>query len=96
MAKSKQLQNFYNSKAWFNARDYKLQEQNFKCERCGGVAETVHHIIPLTDQNYNDIEIRLGNDNLMAVCKNCHKQIHRELDGKRTIEFDHNGQLKPF
>ena len=93
MAKSKQLQRFYNSLSWFKARDYKLQEQGFKCEKCDDIAVTVHHIIPLSDNNYNDIDVRLGNDNLMSICKKCHRNIHRELDGKRVIEFDENGDL---
>lgn len=96
MAKSEQLHKFYNSVAWFKARDYKLAEQNYKCEKCGMPADTAHHITPLTDKNYNDMQIRLGNNNLMAICHKCHKNVHRVLDGKRVIEFDENGDLKPF
>lgn len=32
----------------------------------------------------------------MSRCKKCHKKIHLELERKRVIEVDHNGQLKPF
>lgn len=80
---------FYNSRAWKNtSRNYK-QSVGGLCERClakGLVtpAEIVHHKIPLTDKNINDLNISLSWDNLQAVCRQCHAEVHEEMYAART------------
>lgn len=96
MARTEFLHKWYNSKEWFQARDYCIGTHKYLCEVCGEIAETAHHIVPLTMENFNDLSIRIGQDNLKAVCHKCHRKIHRELEGKRVIEFDEDGNLKPF
>lgn len=43
------------------------------CKKCGGKARRAHHIIPLSKGGSN------LQSNLMAVCKKCHKKLHRHL-----------------
>lgn len=71
----------------------KLATKNYKadhcnCEICGKPTECVHHVIPkaqyykdlkeLTNLSHFDILRKINSDtNLMALCKECHKLIHR-------------------
>jgi 5-methylcytosine-specific restriction endonuclease McrA len=99
MAKTRELQSFYASKPWKQAKEYKLFTAEGRCEKCNGIGEIVHHIKPLTEITLNDIDIALGQDNLQLVCRKCHQDIHDRLDGKkpsRKIKFDSNGQIIPF
>jgi 5-methylcytosine-specific restriction endonuclease McrA len=43
------IREFYNSSIWQKQRKYKMQQENYCCARCGGVAEDVHHKITLTE-----------------------------------------------
>lgn len=74
----------YNSKRWQRTRDaYKKSVGNL-CERClakGLIvpAEIVHHKVKLTPNNIHDPDIALSFNNLEAVCRNCHAEIHDEV-----------------
>lgn len=97
MARTTILEKFYNSNAWKKSVKHKQLSAAYKCEICGGIGEIVHHKIPLTDANVNDLKISLNQDNLQLVCRNCHKKIHDELKGKsKWIEFDEQGNIIPF
>lgn len=73
----------YNTRRWRELRLNYLM-QNPICERCKfNLATEVHHIIPLSNANGNVERLhRLGYDpnNLMAVCTQCHHEIHNELN----------------
>lgn len=45
------------------------------CERCGGQATQVHHVVSIRDGGAHEL------GNLMSVCANCHVQIEREKRG---------------
>lgn len=47
-------------------------------------AEIVHHKIPLTDNNINDLNISLSWNNLQALCRQCHAEAHEEMYRQRT------------
>ena len=92
---------FYNSMAWKNtSRAYK-QSVGGLCERCmsrGLVnpAEIVHHKQPLTDRNIDDLSISLAWDNLQALCRQCHAEVHEEMYAARTkkrYKIDRNGRV---
>lgn len=75
---------YYDSKVWRDLRNYYIKLHPL-CERClenGKVtpAEHVHHIVPFLTGNTKADKIRLLTDetNLMAVCYNCHKQLHKD------------------
>lgn len=45
--------------------------------------EIVHHVIELTPENINDENITLNYSNLELVCRNCHKEIHGKIYGRK-------------
>ena len=92
---------FYNSMAWQNtSRNYK-QSVGGLCERClaNGIvepAEIVHHKIPLTDKNIQDLSISLSWDNLEALCRKCHADVHEDIyakQSKKRYKIDRNGKV---
>lgn len=80
----------YNNRAWRKMRDTYMHEHPC-CEKClekGKVkpAEDIHHkVSPFKggEVNYN---LLLDYDNLMAVCKECHGEIHAEQQGHISPE----------
>jgi len=75
--------------AWKNTRRNYKQSVGNLCERClaKGIitpAEVVHHKIPLTDENVSDLSISLGWDNLQALCRQCHAEVHEEIYASRS------------
>lgn len=82
--------NFYGRIAWKEIRDATMRRDHWLCQDClqKGMfvpAEEVHHIIPLTPENINDVRITLNQNNLISLCRECHKQRHiamAESNGK--------------
>ena len=83
------------TKAFYDSRAWKLTRRNYKqsvgglCERCmarGQVspAEIIHHKIPLTPKNMTDLNISLSWNNLQALCRKCHAEVHEEIYMKKT------------
>ena len=75
---------FYKSKAWQNVRGKVWDRAHGLCERCmekGEVkpAEVVHHRIPLNEVNVDDPDIALNPDRLVALCHECHTEVHQLL-----------------
>lgn len=82
---------FYKTKAWKKCRDSYMQSRRGLCEIClnKGLfvrAEIVHHIEELTPDNINNPIISLSFDNLKAVCRECHAELH----GKRHKRYKIN------
>ena len=89
-------ESFYKTKSWKNCRSTFLQLNPF-CEKCMSKgrytpATHVHHKIYLTAENYNDPEISLNHENLMALCHECHNKIHFGRADRR-YSFDADGRL---
>lgn len=92
---------FYHSAAWKNTRRNYKQSVGGLCERClakGMIvpADIVHHKIPLTDENVNDLSISLSWDNLQALCRQCHAEVHDDMYAERTgrrYKINNNGQV---
>lgn len=92
---------FYNSTAWKNTRRNYKQSVGGLCERClakGMIvpADVVHHKIPLTEENVSDLSISLGWDNLQALCRQCHAEVHEEIymdRSHRRYKLDENGRV---
>ena len=57
-------------RAWKRIRD-RYAKQHPKCEKCGNDTEEIHHIIPICKGGL------WYDENLMALCKKCHSEIHR-------------------
>lgn len=67
------------------------------CEDCykeGKVtpAEEVHHIKFLTPENINDPNITLNYDNLVALCRECHRKRHGK---QKRYKIDQWGRVTP-
>jgi 5-methylcytosine-specific restriction protein A len=84
-----QSSEYYGTRQWHDLRDHYIQHHPL-CERCleqGRTvpAEHVHHVIPfLTGNTKADrMKLLLDEDNLMSLCRSCHKAIHRELDAAK-------------
>ena len=72
---------FYKSAAWKSCRDAYMASRSHLCEECMRegrytLAEIVHHIIPITEENINDPNVTLSWSNLRAVCRECHAAAH--------------------
>ena len=72
---------FYSSKAWQSCRNEYMKQAHYLCEVClrKGIykpAEIVHHIIELDPITIERPEIALNFDNLEAVCRECHNELH--------------------
>ena len=91
--------NFYSSQQWQNCREYVKKRDSYLCQDClrkGFVtpAEEVHHIIPLTPSNINDPSISLNAENLISLCRECHKARHGESQGERRYTIDEAGRVQ--
>jgi len=102
---------FYNSKLWQNVRESILKRDRYLCQihGCYSPAEEVHHKIKLTPENINDVNITVNPDNLVSLCSECHKAIHKcdKAAGLRKknrkaqekilpdVVFDENGYPNP-
>lgn len=80
MSEGKQA-HFYKTGAWVNCRRDYLKSVGGLCERCKAKgmivpAEIVHHKIHLNAENLSDPNVSLSFDNLQAVCRNCHAELH--------------------
>lgn len=91
----------YQSQAWKNTRRAYLKSRGGLCERCmaKGIitpAEIVHHKVPLTDDNVKDLNISLSWDNLQALCRVCHAEVHEDIymnRSKRRYTVNKNGTV---
>ena len=86
---------FYQSKAWEKCRRGYIKSVGGLCEKCKSIGiyspgVIVHHIIPLTEENYTDDSLAFGYDNLMLVCRSCHEQIHKS---KVRYFFNSHGEI---
>lgn len=91
---------FYNSKAWKDTRRNYKQSVGGLCEEClkKGIitpAEIVHHKVPLTEENVQDLNLSLGWCNLQALCRQCHANVHEELKGRppKRYRIDEHGRV---
>lgn len=89
---------FYNSPAWKKQRLYILKRDNYTCTEpgCIGVGTEVHHIIELTKENINDVNISLNENNLRTLCHDCHSRITKLMKSNcenilQDIIFDEFG-----
>lgn len=87
----KWAEEFYSSGAWKAVREQAKKRDHYLCVDClreGRItpAEEVHHIIPLTPANINDPSVSLSLDNLVCVCKECHKARHGAKARRYTVD----------
>ncbi|MFQ9545600.1 MAG: HNH endonuclease [Clostridium sp.] len=79
LIKENNIHTFYVSRPWKKLRQEVINQSNKECQLCKAkgkvsTATTVHHIKHLKDHP----ELALTRSNLMAVCKECHNELHPE------------------
>ena len=98
---------FYHSRAWQDVRSLVWDRAHGLCERCLGrgdvkPANVVHHSIPLTPENMADPDVSLNPERLIALCHDCHAEVHQHLGvgalGAKRLEeprvrFDEEGNV---
>ena len=97
---------FYHSRAWQGVRSLVWDRAHGLCERCmeRGIvkpADVVHHTIPLSPENMDDPDITLNPKRLVALCNDCHTEVHQELGigamngnkQKPRVGFDEEGNV---
>ena len=82
------IQKFYNSREWRKKRDEILERSNGLCVICwllGRVrsATSVHHIKKLREH----FELRLDDNNLIAVCRECHELVESSCSSVEEVEL---------
>ena len=82
----------YNTTEWRKLREVYMHEHPL-CERClekGSLvpAEDIHHIRSPFKGGEVNYGLLLDHDNLMAVCKKCHQEIHNQkhMTAEQIIE----------
>lgn len=80
----------YNTTEWRKLREVYMREHPI-CEKClekGKItpAEDIHHKISPFRGGEVNYGLLLDHDNLMAVCKDCHGEIHAAQQGHRNPE----------
>ena len=85
----------YKDQRWIRKRKAILSRDGYRCQisaRYGKnvPADTVHHIVHLTPQNITDPTISLSTSNLMAVCRDCHAELHK---GRKRYKIDKFGRV---
>ena len=90
---------FYRSQAWRDVRDYCMHRDSFMCQDCLAEgrytpAEEVHHIIELTPENIHSPSVSLNPDNLVSLCRECHRARHTQKEKRFSV--DELGHVKIF
>ena len=82
-------ESFYKTPAWRRCRAEYLKSHPL-CEEClkAGMitpSKYVHHIIHLTRVNVRDPATAYGDENLQALCYDCHEKIHGRKRDRRYV-----------
>lgn len=74
------LHAFYCSKAYLSLAQSCKIKSGGRCARCGGIFDIPtlrpHHIIELTLDNIDDVNITLNPNNIEVLCEDCHNAKH--------------------
>lgn len=68
---------FYNSSEWRILSRKRLQDDGYKCVKCGKIASEVDHIQEI--QSPEGWELRLDYDNTQSLCIDCHNKKHNRF-----------------
>ncbi len=95
---NKEVEKFYKSKKWKQARQAYILIRHGLCERCKAKeiekpGSYVHHKDYITTANIDDSNITLNFDNFELLCFDCHQEEH--FPKQNDYKFDENGDLVP-
>ena len=90
---------FYKSDVWKDVRLSILKRDRYICQAagCHNPAEEVHHKIRLTPENINDPNVTVNPKNLISLCGDCHKTIHKSdrASGRRNNRKESGNKILP-
>ena len=97
--KGKELVNtygFYQQKHWLKVADYIRRKYKYTCQKCGKRGVYIHHINPLTQDDYinRPIDKCYNENNLTCLCHNCHEKEHSKDRIREGLYIDKNGQIR--
>lgn len=79
-----------------------IERQDNICAYCDSQIEEVHHLIPV----YEDHSLAFDLDNMVGICKDCHKEQHKEQDwqtskylygkGIKVSSIEYKGKEKTY
>jgi len=84
---------FYEGKSWRDCRESFLISKNYTCERCFNPANIAHHKTYLTPINIHNPYISLSQNNLEALCQDCHNKEHHATETELPYTFDKDGNV---
>lgn len=74
---------FYNSKEWRMLSQKRLQDDGYRCVKCGKIATEVDHIKAI--QTPEGWELRLEYMNTQSLCVDCHNDKHERF--KKRMKY---------
>ena len=105
MGRSKEYRKLINTRKWQKLRLQALSKTNYLCAVClkndiTTPATEVHHIAPIESGVTNEHMKHLcyNPDNLLSVCKECHKKEHIKLQSytKNEVQRRNDARTKSF
>lgn len=87
---------FYNTPKWKKVAKYIRAKYNYTCQLCGKKGVLIHHINPLTQEDYIErpLEKCYGENNLTCLCFDCHEQVHSKVRVRPGCYIDENGEIQ--
>lgn len=84
MAGSRELRNFYNSRAWKSFRMALIMQRGPVCSRCKRIVTNSieligHHKVELTPENVHDHNVSLNPEMVDLICRDCHDKEHKRF-----------------
>jgi len=61
---------YLKSSSWKERRKILIEQADNKCSNCGKKANHLHHL------NYNNLGCEILNQDVIALCKDCHNEVH--------------------
>ena len=87
---------FYQSPQWRKLRKFIIESRFGICNRCGAPGTEVHHKVPITPRNVNDLSVSMNPDNLELLCKTCHdRERMKHFAIRQDVYFDAEGNMHP-
>ena len=87
---------FYNQTKWLKVALRIRKKYKYTCQICGKRGNIVHHIKPLTQDDYikKPSEKCYGENNLTCLCFQCHEDIHSRGKVRPGLYIDANGEIQ--
>jgi 5-methylcytosine-specific restriction endonuclease McrA len=72
---------FYASTDWELLREKKLQDVQYRCEKCGGIGAECHHRVEIAER----WDLRFEYGNIVVLCTRCHNAAHERFQKRKGV-----------